>query len=141
MAAAESQVRAAANDWNNTGIVNIRVYDPFLAGPASTSIIATVDDFVPPTVGSFNHNSGVITVCVHTWYNPDHATLPGTSLSTRDFILRHEIGHLLGLAHPFSHTYGNPACTEYAIMQYAPLWSDRVTAHDRGTLAMRFNLN
>ena len=134
------QVLSAINNWNNTGHVTMSA----TTSGSSTVTLLTSGDMDPWDMGRWDRPSGEILIN-RQWWNENERLPQGLidrglpvpsgapDISAVDYILRHEIGHFLGLAHPH--------CNETACMHLPErgfFWADLVTTHDREALGRRF---
>ena len=90
------------------------------------------------------HN-GRITLNERFWFDPPFHSFPQFNLTEyRRALIIHEVGHLLGLGHPFDPSDGgNIHCLDPAVMRspedpFSTLWTSNVTEHDRVALRRRF---
>ena len=135
-----NEVRAAIDDWNSISPaprpdLPFGVRLSFTTGTSSNlNIILGTSPFLDGLDGLFSSDgagsyaSGTIEIRRPRW----EAWVAANNTFSREYLLRHEIGHFLGLGHPY--------CREIAAMQvdeYA-LLSPRVTGHDQATFELRF---
>jgi hypothetical protein len=131
-------VRDAANEWNNiSSNIHISTVGTNLAGTPTVNIWTrnladqAIGGYFSPNTERGNFTGGYIAICSTSWFNA------GSGHPWRKHIIVHEIGHLLGLSHPFDLREGmggNAFCRDFAAMQYPPLSTANVTAHDRAAL-------
>ena len=138
-------VRAATDDWNGiSSNVNFSTVGVNLSNPTAsiaTEVLPSMygGRFIPNTI-SGNFTGGVIQVNRYNWEHGIPHVVHVTVM--RDIVLRHEIGHLLGLHHPVDahdpEVTANIHCRYPAVMHDMNRMlcsvSPRVTNHDMRAL-------
>jgi len=153
-----SVVQDAAADWNGISsnvhfsAVGINIINP--TARITTDIMRHYEEFAASEngLGHFTYTSGTIAINRERWAWPADVPVDIPTDVWRRIVLRHEIGHLLGLYHPNeSHDQDNHPvvhnldCRYPAVMQtirerpeFTAFISDRITNHDIHALINRF---
>jgi len=141
----DGQIQGAINDWNRSPHVSFLPIERGLTLEENPTVTATVtvEVFGPNDVhaGFFQArsvNANNVFTQGRIVLRRSHWEAENTSEGMRGQILRHEMGHLLGLYHP------SATCVEMAVMQQRreehafSRYSSIVTNHDLGALTLRF---